>query len=180
MEIRGVVRFLGAAAGKHLSGQQAPVAARGGRKDVNGFNPPPAGAIAENRLCADEPGDRILIPLDYVLDLSRRKAVQRVAFEVELPAVLAAPGVFPVRMDMEVKLVASARKRLQMAEHLVRFLLRARARARVLLELAQVTRIDAERELAGHSVRDFEQRLTRLEEAALRRAVTRADDQLVL
>jgi len=67
-----------------------------------------------------------------------------------------------------------------MAEHLVRLLPRARARARVLLELAQVTGIDEERELAGHSVGDFEQRVAGLDEAALRRAVTRAEEQLVI
>jgi len=84
------------------------VSAQRGRQGGERLYHPPTGAIAKNRVRADEPGDRILVALDDVIDLGRRKAVQRIAFEVELPAVLAAPGVFPVRMDMQVKLVAGA------------------------------------------------------------------------
>src|SRR6266571_650214 len=179
-EVEAMRRVLGEAAGEHRAVEPDAVAAQRWRQGVEGLYHPTAGAIAENGVCADEPGDRVLVPLDYVLDLSRREAVQRIACEVELPAALAAPRVFPVRMNMEVELVAGARKRVQMAEHLVRLLLHTGTLPRVLLELAQVTRIDEEREPAGHSVGDFEQRLARLDEAALRRAVPRAEVQLVI
>ena len=51
---------------------------------------------------------------------------------------------------------------------------------RVLGELAEVAGIDEERELGTGPVCDLEQRLAWLDQAALRRAVTFAEEQLVI
>src|SRR5947207_1253336 len=105
------------------------------------WHAPPASLRAAS--CQYASGATRMAAID-VDDRLRREAVQRVAPQIELPAIGAAARVLPVRMDVELDFVAGARERSKVAAHLVRFAARGAVVRRVLGELAEIARVDEE------------------------------------